>query len=99
MKKKQHKSIFQSIRKQIARPTIVMRNKKEELLMESINKDEELNELPKFAVDIPNANDYENNFETWINVNYFDTKEEAIAFCKETFHSDDEGKINLITEV
>ncbi len=92
MKKQKHKTIFQSLRKQVAPPTIVMKNKKEEMIMNSIDLDN-IDTL-KYAVDIPNI--YSDN---WDNVSYFETKEEAINFCKEKYGADEKGRINLITEV
>lgn len=47
-----------------------------------------------FIVDVPPAMG-----EEWETVKYFDTKEEAVKFCQHTYGADEEGRINLITEV
>lgn len=52
--------------------------------------------MPKFEVDIPNSSDIEGS---WENVGTFDTLEEAVAFCQENFGADEQGNINLITEM
>ncbi len=46
----------------------------------------------RFYVDIPNADS-----EEWINIDTFDTREEAIAFAKEKFGADDNGNVSLIS--
>lgn len=48
-----------------------------------------------FIVDIPDWTDWD----TWVQVQTFSTKKEAIAFCKENFGADDNGKIALISEI
>lgn len=49
----------------------------------------------EYFVDIPNSNDPE---DSWINIETFPSKEEAIAYVKETFGGDDEGRIKLISK-
>jgi hypothetical protein len=53
-------------------------------------------ETNTFIVDIPNSNDID---DTWIEVETFSSREEAIKFVKKQFGADDEGRINLISEV
>lgn len=53
---------------------------------------------PIFWVDIPDSNNWQVDDVPFINIRTFDTKEEAVAFCKEYFNADDEGKLSLITE-
>jgi hypothetical protein len=48
-----------------------------------------------FRVDIPND---AGAGEEWTYVNEFDNRDEAIAFCMTEFGSDNQGRINLITE-
>jgi len=50
----------------------------------------------EYIVDIPNSNDID---DTWIEVGTFSSREEAIKFVKEQFGADNEGRINLISEV
>lgn len=50
----------------------------------------------EWAVDIPNSNDPPN---AWINMDYFDSREAAIAFVKEMFGGDDNGRICLVSEM
>ena len=47
---------------------------------------------PVFYVDIPNLHS-----EDWINVASFTTRPKAIAFAKERFGADDEGRVCLVT--
>ena len=47
-----------------------------------------------FVVDIPNISE-----EDWIYVRSFPTRAEAIAYVKEFFGGDDEGRVQLISEV
>lgn len=100
--KRKEKSLFESIRKPLAPPTKIMKNKREELLMDSINQDYDENyKLEfKYAVDIPNCNKLEDDYEhEWFNVDYFETKEEAIKYCQDKFGADEEGRINLISSL
>lgn len=46
-----------------------------------------------FLVDLPVLGD------SWDNVAEFETRQEAIDFCKENFGSDNEGRVNLICEI
>ena len=51
-----------------------------------------------YAVDVPPS--YPNNrgeYDEWINVEYFETREEAIKFAQYHFGADEEGKICLIS--
>jgi len=50
-----------------------------------------------FYVDIPQEECVENPEHEWLNVGVFDTKAEAIAWAKQTFGADDEGKIQLVS--
>lgn len=56
----------------------------------------ELEESVKYAVDIPDPFNMEG---IWINVGHFEDKEKALQFVKENFGADDEGRINLISEI
>ena len=49
-----------------------------------------------FAVDLPNPYDLEG---AWINVDYFDTREEAIAYAKKIFGADAQGRIGVVSEL
>jgi hypothetical protein len=49
----------------------------------------------KYAIDVPNPYNYE---DVWINYDYFDTKEEAVAAAKRMFGADDEGRIAIVSE-
>ena len=49
-----------------------------------------------FAVDIPNPNDPE---DAWVNIDFFDTREEALEYCMTTFGADEHGRIDLISEI
>jgi hypothetical protein len=48
-----------------------------------------------YFVDIPNSNDPE---DSWINLGLFPSKDEAVAYVKETFGGDDEGRIKIISK-
>lgn len=50
----------------------------------------------KFIVDLPNPHDLEAE---WIEVASFDSFEEALAFTRKHFGSDDQGCIGLITRI
>jgi len=50
----------------------------------------------KYYVDVPNAALPD---EVWITLASFDTKEEAIEYTQMYFLSDEEGNINLISEI
>lgn len=50
----------------------------------------------EFAVDLPNPQDIDGE---WVNVEYFDTRQEAIDFCKEHFGADDNGCICLVSKL
>ena len=52
--------------------------------------------MSKFYVDVPNAALPD---EVWITIASFDTREEAIDYVQKYFGADEEGNINLITEV
>ena len=47
-------------------------------------------------MDVPNAAIPDS---TWVTVDSFDTREEALDFVQKYFGADEEGNINLITEV
>lgn len=47
-------------------------------------------------MDIPDSVSPENS---WINIDIFQSKTEAIKYVRETFGGDDEGRIKLITQV
>lgn len=49
-----------------------------------------------YYIDIPDINEHEY---PWININTFYSKEKALAYVKEKFGADNEGRICLITEV
>ena len=49
-----------------------------------------------YAVDIPNSNDPENS---WVNLDYFSSKKEALAYVQKTFGADSQGRICLVTHV
>ena len=49
-----------------------------------------------YAIDVPNGYDAE---ATWINYDYFDTKEEAIKFAMHHFGADENGCICLLSEL
>jgi len=48
-----------------------------------------------YFVDIPNSTNPE---DPWINLETFPNKDEAIAYVKETFGGDDEGRIKLVSK-
>ena len=48
----------------------------------------------KFAVDIPNQYG-----EEWVNIEYFETKKEAIKFAQKTFGADKSGKVCLVSSL
>jgi len=50
----------------------------------------------KYYVDVPNAALPD---EAWITLASFDTKEEAVEYVQHYFLADDEGNINLISEI
>jgi hypothetical protein len=51
-------------------------------------------EFPKvFYVDIPQLDS-----EEWVNVETFDSKEEAIAFARDKFGADENGNVSLISQ-
>lgn len=65
------------------------------LTQASDDSDDESSYQFMYAVDIPDC-DPDN---PWINVDSFDSEEEAIAFVKKHYGGDDEGRINLISEI
>jgi hypothetical protein len=51
-----------------------------------------------FWVDIPKQPPTDTELEVeWENVKQFETREEAIAFAKETYGADDNGNVSLVT--
>lgn len=52
--------------------------------------------MPKYIIDVPNPYDSEG---AWITYHETDTKKEALDYVQKTFGADEEGNINLITEV
>ncbi len=75
--------------------------------MNSINQDDDATVIKsdyddneydtmKFAVDIPK---HPILGETWENIDYFETRQAAIAYCKKQFGADKEGRINLVTSL
>jgi hypothetical protein len=52
----------------------------------------------KYAVDLPNPIKLDIDSE-WICIQYFETKKEAIEFCKKYYGADDKGNINLISNL
>lgn len=62
------------------------------------NKEDPEQELNNFYVDVPPSTpDGEDGYGTWINIDSFKTRQEAIDFAKEHFGADDEGKVSLIS--
>lgn len=53
----------------------------------------------KFAVDVPPANIDKFGDNEWINVKYFETREEALDFVQEYYGADEEGKVCLINSL
>jgi len=49
-----------------------------------------------WSVDFPNPNDLE---APWINYGLFDTKEKALKMIKHLCSADDDGNINVLSEV
>jgi hypothetical protein len=49
-----------------------------------------------YPVDIPNSYNPDSG---WVNMGYFDSRENAIEYCKKTFGADDKGRICLVSEV
>ena len=52
--------------------------------------------MTEYTVDIPNNADPEGE---WINLGYFETRGEAIAYARDTFGADDDGRIGLVSEL
>jgi hypothetical protein len=50
----------------------------------------------EYAVDIPNGSDPEGE---WVNLGYFETREEAIAYAREALGADEDGRIGLVSEL
>lgn len=50
-----------------------------------------------FAVDVPNPNTIGQPNAEWINVNYFETKADAIKFAQEHLGADENGMICVIS--
>jgi hypothetical protein len=50
----------------------------------------------RYAVDIPDSFNPERE---WVNMAYFDTREEAIEYAMQTFGADAEGRVGLVTEI
>lgn len=48
----------------------------------------------KWAIDIPNCFDID---ESWKNVEYFETENEAIEFAKRIFGADNKGRISIVS--
>ncbi len=60
----------------------------------------EIEDYHKYAVDIPNYDIILNGYEAeWRNIDYFETREDAIKFAQEHFGADEEGRINLVTSL
>jgi hypothetical protein len=56
----------------------------------------------RYLVDLPDFTAFRGDPDCdtpWINVRNFETREEAIAWCKLHLGADDEGRVNLISEV
>jgi len=47
-----------------------------------------------FFVDLPNINILDG---AWVNVGMFATREEALAFAREKFGADEEGRITIVS--
>ena len=53
----------------------------------------EINDEMHYAVDIPSYDG-----EEWVNVEYFETREQAIEFAQDRFGADEEGNVCLISK-
>lgn len=70
----------------------------EEDVCPECNSEDWEEEINHFYVDVPPSHpNSEGEYETWINVNSFSSREEAIQFAKEHFGADNEGKVSLVT--
>ena len=49
-------------------------------------------------VDIPSPEGVTNDDASFVAIDIFHSREEAIAFCKESWGADEEGRVSLITE-
>jgi hypothetical protein len=52
-----------------------------------------------WAVDLPDPHKYGGEDDAWINLDYFDSEAQAIAFVREHLGADEQGKLNLISFV
>ena len=53
-----------------------------------------------FAVDIPSAiTNHRGEYQEWINIEFFKTKQEAIDFVKEHFGADENGMVCLVSTI
>lgn len=50
----------------------------------------------RFAIDIPNSFDPE---DSWRNYGYYETREEAIRDAQHHFGADEEGRIQIVSEL
>lgn len=55
-------------------------------------------EKERFYVDVPPSEIFEDVETPWINIESFDTKEEAIAFAMKYFGADENGMICIISK-
>lgn len=49
-----------------------------------------------YSIDVPPTNP---QFESWVNVDYFMSKKEAIEYAMKYYGADSEGKISLVSPV
>ena len=53
-----------------------------------------------FAIDIPSAiTNHRGEYQEWINIEFFKTKQEAIDFVKEHFGADENGMVCLVSTI
>ena len=93
--------VFDISEDQISKPDIVFGKTFVEL-MERVEKQENVvldMEEYRFAVDIPKVDGSGRPSEEWYCVEYFKSREEAIAFTQEHFSADSEGKVCLISSI
>jgi hypothetical protein len=50
----------------------------------------------RYAIDLPNPFDLDGPL---LNIDYFETKKEALKYAKDLFNADSKGRINIISKL
>jgi hypothetical protein len=74
-------------------PSLLLSLQSNKIIMAKKNKEDIDINKPHFYVDIPQIDK-----EEWLNVDFFETREEAIKYAQEHFGADENGMVSLISQ-